>query len=235
MLSPSPMASQADSACPERGAPVGHDGICGLCLSRDTALIDQEATHPGSLGVFDLPAQIGPYTILRVLGEGGFGSVFLAEQREPMQRRVALKIMKLGMDTRAVVARFEEERQALAVMDHPNIARDLRRRSDGVGRPYFVMELVRGDADHGLLRSSGELSDVERDWSCSRRSAAPCNTPTRRASSTATSSRATSRGTSTASRSAKVIDFGVAKATDQGRTDKTVFTDLHSSSARPNT
>src|SRR3954470_16445608 len=67
--------------------------------------------------------RIGPYKLLKVIGEGGFGTVFLAEQEAPVQRRVALKIIKLGMDTRQVVARFEAERQALAMMDHPNIAK----------------------------------------------------------------------------------------------------------------
>lgn len=89
-------------------------------------------------------SRIGPYRLLQLIGEGGFGSVFLAEQEEPVRRKVALKIIKLGMDTRQVVARFEQERQALALMDHPNIARVLDAGATGTGRPYFVMELVRG-------------------------------------------------------------------------------------------
>jgi serine/threonine protein kinase len=89
---------------------------------------------------------IGRYKLLEHLGEGGFGSVYLAEQEEPIVRKVALKIIKLGMDTRQVVARFEAERQALALMDHPGIARVLDGGSTAVGRPYFVMELVRGVA-----------------------------------------------------------------------------------------
>ena len=89
-------------------------------------------------------AVIGRYKLLEQLGEGGFGAVYLAEQREPVKRRVALKIIKLGMDTRQVVARFEAERQALALMDHPNIAKVLDAGVTGTGRPYFVMELVRG-------------------------------------------------------------------------------------------
>jgi eukaryotic-like serine/threonine-protein kinase len=87
---------------------------------------------------------IGRYKLLEKLGEGGFGVVWAAEQREPVRRRVALKIIKLGMDTRRVVARFEAERQALAMMDHPNIARVLDAGATDQGRPYFVMELVRG-------------------------------------------------------------------------------------------
>ncbi len=93
-----------------------------------------------------LPGEIldGKYKLLEELGSGGMGVVYLAEQVEPVRRRVALKIIKLGMDTRQVVARFETERQALAVMDHPNIAKVLDAGSTGTGRPYFVMELARG-------------------------------------------------------------------------------------------
>jgi serine/threonine protein kinase len=82
-------------------------------------------------------ARIGPYKLLQLVGEGGFGSVFMAEQEKPVSRKVALKIIKLGMDTRQVVARFEQERQALAMMDHPNIARvlDAGARSYGHGSP----------------------------------------------------------------------------------------------------
>jgi tetratricopeptide (TPR) repeat protein len=88
---------------------------------------------------------IGPYRILRQIGEGGFGQVFEAEQDHPVKRRVAIKVIRLGMDTRDVIARFEAERQALALMDHPHIARVLEAGSTGTGRPYFVKELVRGE------------------------------------------------------------------------------------------
>src|SRR5438132_993913 len=87
---------------------------------------------------------VGPYKLLEQIGEGGFGVVFMAEQLRPVRRKVALKVLKPGMDTRQVVARFEAERQALALMDHPNIARVLDGGETVSARPYFVMELVRG-------------------------------------------------------------------------------------------
>src|SRR5207249_8036646 len=89
---------------------------------------------------------IGRYKQLQQIGEGGFGSVWMAEQREPVVRKVALKIIKLGMDTQHVIARFEQERQALALMDHPNVAKVLDAGSTDTGRPYFVMELCTGDS-----------------------------------------------------------------------------------------
>ena len=88
--------------------------------------------------------KIGHYKLLQQIGEGGCGVVYMAEQEEPVRRRVALKVIKLGMDTKSVIARFEAERQALAMMDHPNIAKVLEAGATGTGRPYFVMELVRG-------------------------------------------------------------------------------------------
>src|SRR5262249_47526850 len=87
---------------------------------------------------------IGLYTLREQIGEGGMGLVFVAEQQQPVRRKVALKVIKPGMDTRQVVARFEAERQALAMMDHPNIGKVLDAGTTGGGRPYFVMELVRG-------------------------------------------------------------------------------------------
>src|SRR5262245_51531638 len=87
---------------------------------------------------------IGPYKLMEQIGEGGFGLVFVAEQHQPVRRKVALKVIKPGMDTREVVARFEAERQALAMMDHPHIAKVLDAGTTESGRPYFVMELVRG-------------------------------------------------------------------------------------------
>src|SRR6266704_4130021 len=88
--------------------------------------------------------RIGRYKLLQQIGEGGCGIVYMAEQEEPIRRKVALKVIKLGMDTRHVIARFEAERQALALMDHPNIAKVYDAGATATGRPYFVMELVRG-------------------------------------------------------------------------------------------
>jgi serine/threonine protein kinase/Flp pilus assembly protein TadD len=101
------------------------------------ATIDEPLTvRPGTV--------VGPYKLLEQIGEGGFGVVFLAEQQQPLRRKVALKVIKPGMDSRQIIARFEAERQALALMDHPNIARVLDAGATDAGRPYFVMELVEG-------------------------------------------------------------------------------------------
>ena len=101
------------------------------------ATIDQPATEsPGTV--------VGPYKLIEPIGEGGMGSVWMAQQTEPVKRLVAVKLIKAGMDSRQVIARFEAERQALALMDHPNIARVLDAGTTGVGRPYFVMDLVKG-------------------------------------------------------------------------------------------
>src|SRR5690348_3487690 len=88
------------------------------------------------------PERVGPYTILELLGEGGMGEVYKAEQRVPIKRVVAIKIIKLGFNSRQIIARFESERQALARMDHPNVARVLDAGVADNGRPYFVMEYV---------------------------------------------------------------------------------------------
>jgi len=97
---------------------------------------DQSRKLPGTL--------IGPYKLLEQIGEGGMGLVYMAEQQQPVRRLVALKLVKPGMDSKQVIARFEVERQALAMMDHPNIAKVHDAGTTETGRPYFVMELVRG-------------------------------------------------------------------------------------------
>jgi serine/threonine protein kinase/tetratricopeptide (TPR) repeat protein len=103
---------------------------------------DSEALPPPPPEGFN--TRIGPYKLLQKLGEGGMGAVWMAEQEQPVRRRVALKIIKAGMDSRQVIARFEQERQALALMDHPNIAKVLDAGATDAGRPFFVMELVKG-------------------------------------------------------------------------------------------
>ena len=133
---------------------------------------------------------LGRYKLLGRFGEGGCGVVYVAEQTEPVRRRVALKVIKLGMDTKAVVARFEAERQALAMMDHPNIAKVLDAGTTEQGRPFFVMELVRGIRITEYC-DQNKLSTKER-LDCSSRFARPSSTRTRRASFIATSSRRTS-------------------------------------------
>ena len=105
---------------------------------------------------------IGRYKLLQQIGEGGCGVVFMAEQEEPVRRKVAIKIVKPGMDTKAVIARFEAERQAVALMDHPNIAQVHDAGATESGRPYFVMELVRGIkitdyCDQNSLKTSARL------------------------------------------------------------------------------
>src|SRR6516225_1633754 len=112
------------------------------------SLLDAPAAGVGA--TVDQPAaerpgvRIGPYKLLEPIGEGGMGTVYLAEQTAPVHRMVALKVIKAGMDSRQVIARFEAERQALALMDHPNIAKVLDAGATEQGRPYFVMELVKG-------------------------------------------------------------------------------------------
>jgi serine/threonine protein kinase/gas vesicle protein len=108
-----------------------------------------------------LPERIGRYRLIERIGEGGMGAVFLAEQESPLRREVALKVVKLGMDTEKVLARFERERQALALMDHPGIARIFDGGTTEMGRPYFVMEYVKGQAVHEFCRRHG-LSVRER-------------------------------------------------------------------------
>ena len=112
------------------------------------------AERPGS--------RIGPYRLMEQIGEGGLGLVFVAEQQQPVRRKVAIKIIKPGMDSRQVLARFEQERQALALMDHPNIARVLDAGATDSGRPYVVMELLAGPSlaqrlDSGPLEARSAL------------------------------------------------------------------------------
>ncbi|MFL5341108.1 MAG: protein kinase domain-containing protein [Gemmataceae bacterium] len=171
----------------------------------------------------DLGTVIGPYKLLEQIGEGGFGVVFMAEQMEPVRRKVALKILKPGMDSQQIVARFEAERQALALMDHPNIARVFDGGATPTGRPYFVMELVKGvpitefcDRNRLTPRQRLELFisvcqavQHAHQKGIIHRDVKPSNVLVSMHDVTPV---------------VKVIDFGVAKALGQVLTDKTLFT-----------
>jgi len=175
-----------------------------------------------------LGARIGRYKLLRKLGEGGWGVVYLAEQNEPVYRQVALKVIRLGMDTRKVIARFEAERQALALMDHPNIARVFDAGATETGRPYFVMELVRGTRiteycdEHrlstahrlDLFKSVCEAIQHAHQKGIIHRDIKPSNILITLPEGSA------SQGC------AKVIDFGIAKATEERLTENTFLTEL---------
>src|ERR1039458_7139220 len=116
----------------------------GNFLENPAAVPPSGIVRPAAMPTEKPGDRIGHYKLLQQIGEGGCGVVYMAEQEEPVRRRVALKVIKLGMDTKQVIARFEAERQALALMDHPNIAKVLDAGATDTGRPYFVMELVRG-------------------------------------------------------------------------------------------
>ncbi|PWU18361.1 MAG: hypothetical protein C5B50_09230 [Verrucomicrobia bacterium] len=168
--------------------------------------------------------RIGRYKLLQQIGEGGCGVVYMAEQEEPVRRKVALKVIKLGMDTRQVVARFEAERQALAMMDHPNIARVLEAGATDSGRPYFIMELVRGKRITEFCDEQ-ELSPRERlelfAQVCSAVQHAHQKGIIHRDLKPSNILVTTVDGRHVP----KVIDFGIAKATGGQRlTNKTVFT-----------
>ena len=131
----------------------------------ESAAEDEKPPAASIDGLMEKPgARIGRYKLQRLLGEGGMGTVYLAQQEKPVARQVALKIIKLGMDSKRVIARFEAEQQALALMDHPSIAKVLDAGETEHGRPYFVMELVKGvpvttycDEQHLSLRERLEL------------------------------------------------------------------------------
>ena len=153
---PDAAASYLDEACRRRRPARPRRGRLLQCTSDAGSFLDQPPVHtrrhhrPPALS--ERPGtQIGPYKLLEQIGEGGMGIVYVASQQEPLRRKVALKIIKPGMDTREVVARFEAERQALALMDHPNIAKVFDAGATDAGRPYFVMELVQGTPDHRVL------------------------------------------------------------------------------------
>ena len=168
--------------------------------------------------------QIGPYKTLEVLGEGGMGVVYRAQQTKPIKREVALKLIKLGMDTKQVIARFESERQALALMDHPNVAKVFDAGATEQGRPYFVMELIHGlpitehcdrhklsiDQRLDLFMKACEAIQHAHQKGIIHRDIKPGNILVEYRDGQATP---------------KIIDFGVAKATSQRLTEKTLFTE----------
>ncbi len=202
---------EATAATPDATSAVDADAT--VTASGAPAAADHE--QPGTM--------IGNYKLLGVLGEGGFGTVYLAEQLQPIKRRVALKIIKLGMDTREVIARFEAEKQALALMDHPGIAKVFDAGATGTGRPYFVMELVEGVpvtayCDRNRLPTPERL-ELFREICAAvqhahqkgviHRDIKPSNVLV-----TEIEGRPVP----------KVIDFGIAKATEARLTEKTFFT-----------
>ncbi len=176
--------------------------------------------------------KIDRYKLLQQIGEGGFGVVFMAEQEVPVRRTVALKIIKLGMDTKQVVARFEAERQALAMMDHPNIAKVLDAGSTDTGRPYFVMELVKGvpitdycdsanlatEARLGLFMPVCHAVQHAHQKGIIHRDIKPSNVLITLHDGTPVP---------------KVIDFGIAKATHGRLTDRTLFTEYRTMVGTP--
>jgi eukaryotic-like serine/threonine-protein kinase len=168
--------------------------------------------------------RIGLYKLLHLLGEGGFGSVFMAEQEKPVSRKVALKIIKLGMDTRQVVARFEQERQALALMDHPNIARVLDAGATEAGRPYFVMDLVKGDPIVEYC-DKNSLSIPERLELFAQVCHAVQHAHTKGIIHRDIKPSNILVSTQDGRPNVKVIDFGIAKATASRLTEKTLFTE----------
>ena len=151
--------------------------------SPETVDYEPIAERPGTV--------IGPYKLMEQIGEGGMGLVFVAEQQQPVRRKVALKVIKPGMDSREVIARFEAERQALALMDHPNIAQRPRRRHDRERPALLRHGAGQGHPDHRLLRPAA-AHGPRAAGAVRLRSARRCSTPTARGSSTATSSRPTS-------------------------------------------
>ncbi len=217
------------------GDPALRASVGALLAAHDNppqllAVPEDAAPDPDAAGWPDHPgAVIGPYKLLQQLGEGGMGTVYMAEQRHPVQRKVALKLVKAGMDSKQVVARFEAERQALAMMDHVNIARVLDAGetpptyAGGMLRPYFVMELVHGvpiteycDVHHLSPRERLELFvpvcqaiQHAHQKGIIHRDIKPSNVMV-----TLYDGRPVP----------KVIDFGVAKATEQKLTDRTLFT-----------
>jgi len=224
----------AGSFLEEAVTPAGTDGGASPAddsLSDPTAAYDPTPDADFTVSVGPSPTavptgtRIGPYKLLQVIGEGGMGLVYMAEQEHPVRRKVALKVIKPGMDTAQVIARFEAERQALAMMNHPNIAGVLDAGTTTSGLPYFVMELVRGIpitryCDEARLSAEDRLSlfipvcaaiQHAHQKGIIHRDVKPSNILV-----TIIDGKPVP----------KVIDFGIAKATDQRLTERTMFTQL---------
>lgn len=198
------------------------DGERGKQFLNEPAVHHQPVNNSKSDGV-SVGSMIDGYKLLQEIGEGGFGVVYMAQQKEPMRRNVALKVVKPGMDSRDVIARFEAERQALALMDHPNIANVYDAGTTPFGRPYFVMELVKGlpiteFCDENRLDTTARLELFESVCAAVQhahqkgvihRDLKPSNVMATMLDGEPL---------------VKVIDFGVAKAIDRELTDKTLFT-----------
>ena len=192
------------------------------CSDGERVRILELALNPAS----DAATVIGPYKLLQKIGEGGFGTVWMAEQQQPVRRRVAIKIIKGGLDTREVIARFEAERQALALMDHPNIARVFDAGETEDGRPFVVMELVRGvpittycddqrlppEARLQLFIAVCQAVQHAHQKGVIHRDLKPSNIIV---------------SLHDGAPVPKIIDFGIAKATTGRLTDKTLFTHFH--------
>jgi serine/threonine protein kinase len=159
--------------------PSREDTLSAAADMDATIRMDVRATLP--VGMEQPGDMIGRYKLIEPLGEGGFGSVWRAEQSEPIRREVALKVIKPGMDSREIIARFEAERQALALMDHPNIAGVLDAGTTDSGRPVFRHGTGEGRSHHRLLRHT-RSSPSASVWSCSFLSARPCSTRIRKPS-----------------------------------------------------
>jgi serine/threonine protein kinase len=224
-------AAYLDNACAgDRELREHVEALLAAAEKADAFLSDATVEVPPALAsaapMKEAPgSRIGPYKLLQLIGEGGFGSVFLAEQERPVRRRVALKIIKLGMDTRAVVARFEQERQALALMDHPNIAKVLDAGATETGRPYFVMELVKGNPITQFC-DRDSLTIVERLGLFTQVCQAVQHAHTKGIIHRDIKPSNVLVSIHDGRPVARVIDFGIAKATDHRLTEKTVFTEL---------
>jgi len=215
-----------ENHCPQCGEKMPSDapeGLCPKCLMKAVRQDDFGATLEESHLIEGPGTKIGRYELLSLIGEGGMGLVYQAEQKEPVKRRVALKIIKPGMDSKEVIARFEAERQALALLDHPNIAHVFDAGTTEAGLPYFVMEYVKGMSitaycDQRKLNIEQRLQLFEHvcegihhahQKGIIHRDIKPSNILVSLHGDRAVP---------------KIIDFGIAKATARSLTDKTVFT-----------